>query len=155
MPFVGSHFHSRIFGFNTPRCVILAALAAITAYFYWNSDYGAVIILTAVWLVIGAFNIAVDANKQRLRISVLWIPVRTIPLAAIKEVELLSDSLFPERATLGINLIGDAWSYHAGPATVRISTHDGRAIRVSVENPEALFKFVDNSVPTAPTASLP
>lgn len=153
MPLAGSNFHSRVFGFTTPRYIILAVLAAITAYFYWNGDFGTAIILTVVWLVICAFNIAVDANKQRLRISVLWIPVKTIPLSDIKEIELLTDTVSPERASLGINIVNGAWSYHAGPATMKIKTHDGRRIRVSARNPETLLKMVDNSLPSSPIAS--
>ena len=153
MPSAGSNFHSRVFGFTTPRYVILAVLAAITAYFYWNGDVGTAIILSAVWLVIGAFNIAVNANKQRLRISALWIPLKTIALADIKEIELLTDTVFPERVSLGINIVYGAWSYHAGPATMQINTHDGRRIRVSAQNPEELLKLVDNSLPSSPIAS--
>ncbi|NME90089.1 hypothetical protein [Corynebacterium stationis] len=152
MPLAGMHFHSRVFGFNTPRYVILAVLVVITAYFYWNGDVGTAIILTAVWLVIGAFNIAVDANKQRLRISALWIPLKTFALADIKEIELLTDTVFPERASLGINIVNGAWSYHAGPATMQINTHDGRRIRVSAQNPEALLNLVDNRFPSSPVA---
>ena len=142
MSVLGSQFHSRVFGFHTPRSVILAVLGIITAYFYWNNDLGAAIILSFVLFVIGAFNIAVDANKQRLRISALWIPVRTIPLADIQEIELLDDTVFPERATLGTSIANGEWSYHSGPATMRIITHSGGRIRVTVDNPEALLKLV-------------
>lgn len=153
MSVLGSQFHSRVFGFHAPRCVILAVLGIITAYFYWNGDLGAAIILSFALFVIGAFNIAVDADNQRLRISVLWIPVRNIPLADIEEIELLEDTVFPERATLGINIANGEWSYHSGPATMRIITHNGSRIRVTVDNPEALFKLVSSSLSTSAGAS--
>ncbi|HCJ68492.1 MAG TPA: hypothetical protein DHV38_03550 [Corynebacterium casei] len=52
-------------GFHTPRRVILPVLGIITAFFYWNNDFSAAIILSFVLFVIGAFNIAVDADNQR------------------------------------------------------------------------------------------
>ena len=89
--------------------------------------------------MIGAFNIAVGANPKSIKISALWIPVRTIDISDIKNVEVLSSAPLSERATLGVHILDGSWSYHSGPATLRIVTHSGKSIRVSVDHPEALL----------------
>lgn len=153
MSIAGPNYHSRVFGFNTFKFATIAILLVITAFFFWQSNLSIAVILAVVALIIAAFNIAVDASSRRIKISVLWIPLKTIDSSEIKGIDVITDVPFLERATLGIHAIDGSWSYHSGPATVRISTHDGKRIRVSAQNPETLLKLVDNSVPTTPESS--
>lgn len=147
MSIAGLSFHSRVFGFNAFKGAIVAIFAVLTALFFWNNDFTVAGILAAATVVIGAFNIAVDANPKSIKISALWIPVRTIDISDIKNVEVLSSAPLSERATLGVHILDGSWSYHAGPATMRIVTHGGNRIRVSVDNPEALFALVNSDAP--------
>ncbi|PQM73542.1 hypothetical protein [Corynebacterium sp. J010B-136] len=146
------NFHSRVFGFNAFKGAIVVIFAVLTAFFFWSNDYTVAAILAVATMVIAAFNIAVDANPQRIKIFALWIPVRTIDISDIKNIELLSSAPLSERATLGVHILDGSWSYHAGPATMRIVTHSGNHIRVSVDNPEALLALVNSSSP-APTGA--
>ena len=139
MSIAGLSFHSRVFGFNAFKGAIVAIFAVLTALFFWNNDFTVAGILAAATVVIGAFNIAVDANPKSIKISALWIPVRTIDISDIKNVEVLSSAPLSERATLGVHILDGSWSYHSGPATLRIVTHSGKSIRVSVDHPEALL----------------
>lgn len=143
MSIPGSHYHSRVFGFNILRCVVLIFLMGICAYFFWKNDSVGAIILAFLIIVIFAFNIAVDASPNRIRISALWIPLRTIDTGEIKSIEVLSSSPLSERATLGIHFIDGAWSYHSGPATIQIVTHSGKSVRVTAESPVSLLELTN------------
>ena len=147
MSIASLNFHSRVFGFNAFKGAIVAIFAVLTAFFFWSNDFTVAVILAVATIVIAAFNIAVDANPQYVKISALWIPVRTVDISDIKEVELLGSAPLSERATLGVHILDGSWSYHAGPATMRIVTHGGNRIRVSVDNPEALFALVNSDAP--------
>ena len=92
MSIAGLSFHSRVFGFNAFKGAIVAIFAVLTALFFWNNDFTVAGILAAATVVIGAFNIAVDANPKSIKISALWIPVRTIDISDIKNVEVLSSA---------------------------------------------------------------
>lgn len=92
-----------------------------------------------IFVIIALFNIGINASSDELRISVLWIPVKTIEITHIERIVMVHQAPFSERATLGLHAIACGWSYHAGPATTQIITVDGRIIRVSAKNSPQLL----------------
>lgn len=143
MSITGSHYHSRVFGFNIPRYVALIVLLVICAYLFWNNDVVGAVILALLILAIFAFNISIDASPHRIKISALWIPLRTFGIDEIKSIEVLSSSPLSERATLGIHFIEGSLSYHSGPATIRITTYTGKSIRVTAAHPASLLELTN------------
>ena len=141
-----SRLHSRVFGYNAARWVVVAVEIAITIWLLLMMSWVAflMVIVTAI-VVLFHIETELDQEQHTLKIKALWVPVKTCNLADIKEAAIPQEPLPLERNTFGVHFIGSALSMHAGAANLVLEMTDGKTYRVTVDRPQQFVKRLNNA----------
>lgn len=141
--------HSRVFGYNLGRIIILLILAGFFAYLLSQGEKIGMLISGILLLLLALFSIGTQLSEDKLQVDICGIPVKTIPVADIKDASRITSSPFLERNTLGAHIGGLGWSFHVGAPNLLVTLATGDTYRVSVHDPDAFISALHKQLAPA------
>lgn len=144
----GSEIHSRVFGYNPMRYLFILILGGISIYLISEGQMLASLFAIVPLVLTILFSIGTHLKDNKLKIDILGVPVKTIPVSEIQEVSQV-DSPFYERHTFGFHQGPQGSSFHAGPAHLSITLKSGKTYRVSVDDPNAFISALHKQLAPA------
>lgn len=141
--------HSRVFGYNLGRIIILLILAGFFAYLLSQGEKIGMLISGILLLLLALFSIGTQLSEDKLQVDICGIPVKTIPVADIKDASRITSLPFLERNTLGAHIGGLGWSFHVGAPNLLVTLVTGDTYRVSVHDPDAFISALHKQLAPA------
>lgn len=141
--------NSRVFGYNLGRIIILLITAGIFAYMLNEGEKIGMLISGILFVALALFSIGTQLSEDKLKVDISGIPVKTIPVADIKDASRITSSPFFERNTFGAHVGGLGWSFHVGAPNLLITLANGNTYRVSVDDPNAFISALHKQLAPA------